>query len=109
MISSSVKLWLKEKWVYFLAILPIVAYGLFRMFQKHPNTKVTSTNKAAVDLQRKLGKIRAEAALYIGKARGKEAAVKEEVKKITEMPVSTSDEQKKQLQDLADLLNRIRR
>ena len=109
MISPALKLWFKEKWLYLVAILPIVAFGLYRMFRKVPTKEVTSTNKASVELQKKLGEVRTQAALEIGRAQGKEEAVKEEVRRITEAPVSTSEDKKKQLQDLADLVNRTRR
>ena len=108
-LTPALKLWFKEKWVYFLAVLPIIAYGLFRMFRKVPSTEVTSTNKASVDLQKKIGDLRTQAAFEIGKAQGREDAVKEEITKITEMPVVTPADQKKQLQELADLVNRTRR
>lgn len=109
MLTPALKLWFREKWVYLLAILPIVAYGIYKLFQKKPDTHVTPTNKAAVELQKKIGDLRTEAALEIGRAQGKEEAVKEEIVRITEMPVVTPDDKQKQLQDLADLINRTRR
>jgi predicted negative regulator of RcsB-dependent stress response len=107
-ITPAVKLWFKEKWVYFLAILPVLAYGLYLMFRKKPTKDITPANTAAIVLQQKIGDLRAKAALEIGRAQGKEAAVKEEVIAITAMPTATQEDRQKQLQDLADLVNRTR-
>lgn len=103
-----VKRWLKEHYAYTLALLPIIAYYIYKVFVKRESDALITT-PPAVELQKKIAEVRVEAALEIGKAKGKELAVKEEVKHIMEMPVASKEDKRKQLQDLSDLINRTRR
>lgn len=102
-----VKRWLKEHYAYALALLPIIAYYLYKAFVKREiDAPITPP---AVELHKKIAEVRVEAALEIGKAKGKELAVKEEVKHIMAMPIASKEDKRKQLQDLSDLINRTRR
>jgi hypothetical protein len=107
--KTTLKLWFKEKWIYLLYLVPFVVWGLYLILRKKPVDGSKLVNKSAILLQEKLGEARTQAALEIGRAQGKEAAVKEEVAKISSMPTTTQEEKQKQLQDLADLINRTRR
>lgn len=108
MISPAIKLWFKEKWYLIVGAAVVGGLMLWFAFRKKEYPKET-IDKAAVVLQKRLADVRVQAALEIGKAQGREAEVKEEVKYITEMPVVTTEDQKKQLQALSDLVNRTRR
>jgi hypothetical protein len=103
------KKWLKEKYLYLLAILPIVLYFFYKLVTRKTVDPIIPSNTPAVNLQKQLSAVRVAAALEIGKAKGKEIAVKEEVQTIISQPVVTTEDKRKQLQDLADLINRTRR
>lgn len=99
------KLWFKEKW-YYIAIFGIALLAIiFYIVTKKKPSKVV-IDKASEELYKKLSNLRIESALEIGRAQGKEQQVKEEVEAITNLPTTTKEEKLKQLQQLADLLNR---
>jgi LPXTG-motif cell wall-anchored protein len=108
MISPAIKLWFKEKWYLIVGAAVFGGLLLWFAFRKKDIQKET-IDKAAVVLQKRLADVRIQAALEIGKAQGREAEIKQEVTYITNMPVATTEDQKKQLQALSDLVNRTRR
>lgn len=107
MISPAVNLWLKEKW--YLIVGALIALALLAWCILRKKEDKVLVDKVGEALQKKLADVRVEAALEIGRAQGREAEVKEEVKQITEMPAETREERLKQLQALSDLVNRTRR
>ncbi len=95
--------WLKVNWIKLTSGLVLFGFMLLHAATRKKD-KPASVDKRETEMREKLAEARIDAALEIGKARGREEQVKTEVAKISEIT-----DKKKQLQELADLVNRTRR
>jgi hypothetical protein len=107
LIWSKLKLFLKKYWILFvsgiLGVLSLLAWLLTRPSKKTKPVKVVVEDKVE-ETHRKIAEVEAETAIEIGRAQGKEEAVKEEVEEIRREPSS-----RKRRERLAALMARSRR
>jgi len=95
--------WLNERKAWVASGIGFVILVLyFALTRKKP--PFNPKDKRDEELREKLAEARIQAALEIGKAKGREDQVKAEVEEIT-----TIEDKNKQLQQLADLVQRTRR
>ena len=100
---------IKKYWIAFVGITSaVVGVTIFLITRRAPKPTIVPVLKERIAAQKELTRVQVEAATVIAEARGEEHAIVKEIESIAarQDSVKTSEEQKQQLQRLADLANR---